>query len=180
MTQFEKTYLPVLTQILKGDITETEKSCRLQDFHNIIGLIINFFKLLFITSLAVLLDIKKEVMDYRLYVLHSVLRVPTNPKISVRLFYLSFRDFLIDPERRYSQFWVNKKQTHKNLAARCLNLLLKTACLKQNICAIKPGSLRTNINNQLIKQCLSAEVQYACCYWVHHLEQVEYRISDLD
>ena len=119
-------------------------------------------------------------MDRRLHVLHSVLRVSTDPDIPVRLFHLSFRDFLVDPERKYSQFWVDEKQTHKTLAMRCLDLLSRTTCLKQKICSIKPGSLRTDIDDQLIKQRLPAEIQYACRFWVHHLEQGRCLITDKD
>ena len=180
LTQLERTYLPVLTQILRGNITEAEKSNRIQDFRNIVGPIIVLFEPLSTTSIAALLDISRRVVDRRLHVLHSVIRISTNPEIPVRLFHLSFHDFLVDPERRYSQFWVDEKQTHKTLAMRCLDLLSKTTYLKQNICSIKPGSLRTDIDDQLIKQRLPAEIQYACRFWVHHLEQGGCLITDKD
>ena len=178
LSQFEKTYLPVLDQIMKGDITESEKQNRAQEFRDIVGSIVILFEPLSKTSLAVLLDLKKSDIERKLHVLHSVLRVPDNPEIPVRLFHLSFRDFLIDPERKRSHFWIDESKTHKKIAFQCLDLLSKPGCLKENICSLKPGSLRTDIDDRFLEQCLPAEMQYACRFWVHHLEQGKCVISD--
>ncbi len=181
LTKLEKTYLPVLTQILKGDITESEKESRIQEFRNIVGSIVILFEPLSRASLAVLLGIPRTAIDRRLHILHSVLRVPTDPKSPVRLFHLSFRDFLVDSEHKQSQYWIDEKETHKKIAFRCLDLLSRTPCLKEDICSLKkPGSLRIDIDGHLIEECLPAEVQYACRYWAHHLEQGNCRISDQD
>ena len=174
MTQLEKTYLPVLYQILKGDIGELEKERRIQQFRDIIGPIVILSEPLSTISLGVLLGMPTEDIDDKLHILHSVLRVPDDRKSPVRLLHLSFRDFLIDIGRKDSQFWINEKDTHRKLAFRCLDLLLKTNHLKKDICSLKkPGSLQTDIKETLIEKCLPVEVQYACRYWVHHLEQGE-------
>ena len=178
LSQLEMTYLPVLDQIMKGDITESDKQNRAQEFRDLVGSIVILFEPLSKTSLAVLLDLNKSDVERRLHVLHSVLRVPDDPKIPVRLFHLSFRDFLIAPERKQSQFWIDECKTHKKIAFRCLDLLSKPGCLKENICSLKPGSLRTDISDQFLEQCLPAEMQYACRFWVHHLEQAKCGISD--
>ena len=181
LTQLEKTYLPVLTQILRGDITESEKEDRARQFRDIVGSIVILFEPLSTTSLAVILGKSKVFVDSRLHRLHSVLSVPTDPMLPVRLFHLSFRDFLIDPERKRNPFWVDEKETHRKTAFRCLDLMSKTDCLKEDICSLKkPGSLRTDIDSSLIERCLPAEVQYACRYWVYHLEQGSCHIFDQD
>ncbi|TVY13939.1 Vegetative incompatibility protein HET-E-1 [Lachnellula arida] len=172
LTQLEKTYLPVLNQILKGNIEESEKKRRIQQFRDIVGPIIILFEPLSTTSLGVLLGMPTEVIDRRLHILHSVLRVPDNRKSPVRLFHLSFRDFLVDVHRKSSQFWIDEEDTHRKIASKCLELVSKTRYLKKDICSLKKlGSLRTDISETLIEKCLPAEVQYACRYWVHHLEQ---------
>ncbi len=181
LTQLEKTYLPVLTQILKGDITELEREDRIQHFRDIVGSIVILFEPLSTTSLAIILGKSKTLVDNRLHRLHSVLRIPADPKSPVRLFHLSFRDFLVDSDDKQSQFWIDEKETHKKIAFRCLDLLSRTPCLKEDICSLKkPGSLRIDIDGHLIEECLPAEVQYACRYWAHHLEQGNCRISDQD
>jgi len=44
--------------------------------------------------------------------------------------------------------------------------------LRQNICNLLiPGALKSEIDKRTIASCLPPELQYACCYWVHHLEQ---------
>lgn len=119
-------------------------------------------------------------MDRRLNTLHSVLSVPANQNSPVRLLHLSFRDFLIDAEKRgRSLFWVDESETHKMIATKCLELMSKPECLRENICSLEtPGKLRTEINCQVINDNLSADVRYACRYWVHHLEQSKSRIRD--
>jgi hypothetical protein len=181
LTQLEKTYLPVLNQILKGDIAEFEKERRIQQFRDIVGSIVILFEPLSTKSLAILLGIPTEVIDRRLHTLHSVLRVPDDQKSPVRLLHLSFRDFLVDIDRKDSQFWINERDTHMKIAFRCLDLLSNTGCLKEDICSLeKPGTLRADIDEARIEKCLPAEVQYACRYWVHHLEQGECLASAQD
>ena len=44
--------------------------------------------------------------------------------------------------------------------------------LKQDICDLEaPGVLVTNIESSQVEQHLPAEVQYACLYWVQHLQR---------
>jgi hypothetical protein len=133
-------------------------------------------------SLASLLQIPREKVEYRLDPLHSVLSIPANLASPVRLLHLSFREFLLDPEKRgKSVFWVDERERHKILAKRCLELLSGPKCLKENICSLEsPGTLRTEINPQTIERCLLADGRYACRYWVHHLEQSGEQIHDGD
>ena len=43
-----------------------------------------------------------------------------------------------------------------------------------------PGKLRNEIDGKILHDCLSSDVQYACQYWVHHLEQGGRCIHDQD
>ena len=53
--------------------------------------------------------------------------------------------------------------------------------LRQNMCNLsRPGTLRDEIDNLTIDQCLQPEVRYACCYWVYHLQQSKIVIRDSD
>ncbi len=181
LTQLKKTYVSILNQILQGNSTRSEKESRIQEFWNIVDFIVILFEPLFRASLTVLLDTSRTAIYRRLHTLHSVLRVSIDLKSSVRSFHLSFRDFLVDSEHKQSQFWIDEKEIHKKIVFRCLDLLSKTLFLKQDICFLKKSeSLQIDINDHLIEQCLSTEMQYACRYWAHYLEQGNCRIFDQD
>lgn len=46
--------------------------------------------------------------------------------------------------------------------------------LKEDICCLVwPGTKRTDVPPSQIETCIPAELQYACCYWVYHLERVK-------
>jgi hypothetical protein len=89
----------------------------------------------------------------------------------LRLHHPSFRDFLLDKDRcSDSHFWVDERQAHQTLAVKCIQLM--SISLKLDICDIKaPGVLVTDIESSQVKKCLSPEVQYACIYWVQHLQR---------
>lgn len=100
----------------------------------------------------------------------------------MQLLHLSFRDFLLDPQKYgKSPFWVDERQMHGRIASKCLQLMSDSNYLRQNICSLQsPGTLRSEIHNRTVDDCLPAEAQYACRYWVHHLEQSNSHARDND
>jgi len=178
-SKLDRTYLPVLDQLLAGQ-DEAEKDRLATEFREVVGAIIILASPLSIVSLSSLLGIEKEVINCRLELLHSVLNVPANENAPVRLLHLSFRDFLLDPQKRgKSPFWVDGREMHRQIARKCLELM--SGYLRENICNLpSPGTLRTDIDSRSVDKCLPAEVQYACRYWVHHQEQSNCRIRDTD
>jgi hypothetical protein len=51
--------------------------------------------------------------------------------------------------------------------------------LKQDICDVgSPGALVADVESTQVEQCLPPEVQYACLYWVQHLQKSGVQISD--
>jgi hypothetical protein len=185
--QLHATYLPILNQMLvkRTDSelisrTDEEQAAIVKEFREIVGTIVILADPLPIESLARLLGISERTIYYRLSMLNSVLNIPTDMDAPVKLLHLSFRDFLVDPMKRDTNpFWVDEKMTHENLASKCLNLLSETNYLKKDICNLRaPGRLRTEVNNQTIDECLPADVQYACLYWVYHLKESKGMIRD--
>ena len=171
VSRLDKTYLPILNHLF-DDEDELDKERRTSEFREVVGSIVVLESSLSIPSLAHLLDIPKEDISCRLDLLHSVLNIPVDEDIPVRLLHLSFREFLLDTQKRgKSPFWVNEKETHKKLASMCLQLLSSPKGLRQNMCNLTSGTLRNEVNRQMICNALSPEVQYACRYWAHHLEQ---------
>lgn len=101
--------------------------------------------------------------------LHSVLNIPNDPEIPIRLIHPSFHDFLSDEARcKDRRFFVQKASTHGHLLSRCLKVMF--AALKQNMCNLQtPGSSPQDIQRGTLFRNIPWHVQYACQYWVEHL-----------
>ena len=181
VSKLDRTYLPILNQLF-DDKDEVDKERRTSEFRELVGSIVVLESPLSIVSLAHLLNIPKEDISCRLDLLHSVLSIPVDEDMPIRLLHLSFRDFLLDTQKRgKSLFWVDERETHKRLASKCLQLMSSPKGLRQNMCNLtRPGTLRSELNNQIIDNALSLEVRYACRYWAHHLKQSEGCIRDGD
>lgn len=63
---------------------------------------------------------------------------------------------------------------HERLSCRCLDLM---ACaLKQDVCNLRlPGTPALEIKDTVINKHIAADVQYACIFWISHLEQASVR-----
>lgn len=135
-----------------------------------IGVIVILESPLSVISLSKLIGLLLRIFRLRLNQLHSVLIVLDDEALPVRIFHLSFRDFLLDPEtREKSLLWVDEKDIHYRLATR---YLLMCRNLRKNICdLLSDGTQRVDINQQIIDHCLPPELQYSYRYWAHHLMQ---------
>jgi hypothetical protein len=125
-SDLDATYRPVLDQLL-GGLSESQKHIVVERFKKVVGSIVVLASPLSTASLARLLAVSIEEVHVQLGLLHSVLKIPESPDDPVRLFHLSFRDFLVDSEKRKDEekyrFWVDKQETHERLATQCLGLL---------------------------------------------------------
>ncbi|KAF2030377.1 vegetative incompatibility protein HET-E-1, partial [Setomelanomma holmii] len=171
-SQLDRTYLPVLDQLL-GEQEERDKEDWLHVFRGLVGSIVILESPLSIGSIARLLQVPQKQVERRLDALHSVLSIPNSDDVPIRLLHLSFREFLVDPQKQgRSPFWVNEKSTHQKLASRCLELMSGPSGLRQDMCNLSgTGVLRIEIDEGTIASNLSPHLQYACRYWVSHLKQ---------
>lgn len=167
-TKMDKTYLPILTRLLDDqDSDESEQQQLLQEFQNIVGTVILLAMPLSINALSFFLGIESDLISNRLDSFRSVLSVPTNRDLPVRILHLSFRDFLVNSR---SRFLVDEPKKHKDIAMHCLSVMQRH--LKKNICNLEGyGSRRTDIDTESIHQYLPPELQYSCRYWAYHLAQ---------
>lgn len=167
------TYLPVLEQMvhkLEGVVREES----IEEFKAVVGPIVLLARPLSAKSLAALLGKRIEIVNKRLKGLHSVLNVPSDPETPVTLFHQSFRDFLLSSE--YAKgFSIDETEVHKELQSRCFTVMKN---LKKNMCQKKPGTLRKNIDKQVVDEYLKPEIQYSCLYWVEHLQKSGYKLDD--
>lgn len=179
--QLKNTYLPILNQLI-SEQTDVNKQRLLDGFRDIVGTIVLLAEPLSARALSGILQISLSVIQNQLKLLHSVLEVPSTSDGPIRTFHLSFRDFLLDPSRQDThEFWIDEQLTHKKLAARCIQLLSTDEILKKDICNLgAPGVSLSQVDRQTIDRYLPSEVQYACRYWVHHLEFSGTSIQDDD
>jgi hypothetical protein len=177
--KLDSTYLPVLNQLAVGKTGATRHRL-VSEFRGIVGPIILLAEPLSASALSRLLGIPSAAFTRTLSCLHAVLDVPSRADSPIRLFHLSFRDFLIDPAKRdTNEFWIDEAKTHGELARLCIQCL--QSHLKRDVCNLKmPGRARTEVDEEDITKFLPSCVQYACRYWVSHLTQSTARIRDGD
>ncbi|KAJ4254537.1 hypothetical protein NW762_010136 [Fusarium torreyae] len=171
-SKMDATYLPPLEQQLE-ELSKREQEEVVNEFQQIVGTLVLLESPLSVSALARLIDTSEQTIYGRLDMLHSVLKFPTTSETPIRLLHLSFRDFLLDPEKQgVNKFWVDKKQAHGRIAMGCLRVM--DACLKEDICGlIVPGIERSEISPERVMSCISVELQYACRYWTFHVQEAE-------
>lgn len=190
--ELDEMYKLVLRQsIARGSDEDTEDLAML--FKQIVGSIIILSDTLSAAALAELLKLsfsQKEDMQEMLKHLGSVLNVPDDETFPLQLFHLSFRDFLLNKTRCQDplldkggctnpQLWVNEEATHNDLFAHCLNLM--KGHLKKDMCDLQqPGVLASELEYSKVESCLPPAVQYACRYWVAHLQGANIVLYDGD
>lgn len=181
LDQVERTYLPVLTRLSATLSDSGDKDRLYQEFGMIVGSIVTLVEPLSITSLANLLRVSRATIMCRLRPLQSVLQVPVDSETPVRTLHLSFGEFLLSDKLQDKPFGVNGPRTHQMLLTRCLELLLGPDGLRENLCDLQyPGQPRREVHPSLINQRLSPAFQYACRYWVHHVQHSKIQIHDDD
>ncbi len=173
-------YITVLKHSVSPEYIDEEKKELYSMLRNVVGSIVILLSPLSAYSLSRLLKIPKEDIDQTLEDLHSVLDVPKNQTLPLRLHHPSFRDFLLNKDRCSDpNFWVDEKQAHQTLADRCVQLM--STSLKQDICGLNtPGVLVTDVESSRVERSLPPEVQYACLYWIQHLQKSGAQLRDND
>nr|POF13754.1 vegetative incompatibility protein het-e-1 [Quercus suber] len=176
-----KTYVPILDQLVIGS-TPSEQDQIISDFRELVGSIVLLATPLSVSSLSRLLELSLRAIGERLSKLHSVLNIPTDREAPVRLFHLSFRDFLVDGENNHHHpFRIDESGTHGKLAYKCLSLLSRPGILKHDICQVeKAGCRRHEVSQETIARAITSDIAYACRYWVWHMSQSTNSITDGD
>ena len=127
-------------------------------------------------SVSRLLDLPREDVDRTFEDLYAILDISEDPTHPLHLHHPSFHDFLLNKDR-CGDFWVDEKKAHQILAAGCIQLMSQT--LKKDICEMHaPGSQASQVESSWIEKCLPPEVQYACLYWVQHLQRSSSLVHD--
>ncbi|KAH6977528.1 hypothetical protein BKA56DRAFT_687317, partial [Ilyonectria sp. MPI-CAGE-AT-0026] len=177
-SKLDMTYLPVLNRLVK-DLSNKDRHRLVEQFKTIVGSIVVLESPLSTDTLAKILDIPKRAITSLLSLLHSVLGVPQSTISPVRLLHLSFRDFLLDSEKRGSEFWVDATQTHNHIATNCLRVM--NNFLREDMCGLRLSEMEGSIiHHDKVDTYIPSEVQYACLYWVSHLQSGADHVDHLD
>jgi len=167
----DEMYTKLLQYAVIGDRRSCEHDALLERFRQVVGSIVIIFDVMTTENLANLLCLRVWEVKTALGSLRSVLNIPKDESQPVRIFHPSFRDFLLDQQRCSDRgFWIDEKERHIDLFQRCLELMSKR--LQQDICGIRePGVLITEISKDMIQSVITADLRYACRYWVYHFQQ---------
>jgi hypothetical protein len=183
-TCLNEIYTTVLKNSISAGFDEEEKQDSYATLREILGGIALLLSPLSRKALANLLHTPKEDVKQTLEDLHAILDIPEDQARPIRLHHPSFRDFLIDQKRCHDpNLWVDEKRTHRDLADRCIRLM---STLERDICGLDrdasgvraPGVLTNDIDSSRVEQYLSPEIQYACLYWVQHLQRGDAHLHD--
>ncbi|EXL39972.1 hypothetical protein FOCG_17422 [Fusarium oxysporum f. sp. radicis-lycopersici 26381] len=172
-SQLDQTYAPILhSQTISLPREEREEIIR--DFRVIVGSIVTLASPLSVIALSRLIDVPIEVVGERLDALHSVLSIPSEATLPVRLLHLSFRDYLMTDG---SEFQVDEKHTHQSLGKHCLRAMSGGLC--ENICSLSfPGMRRSAVDFGQLEKRMPSELQYACMHWAYHQTSGDTELSD--
>ncbi len=176
----DEMYFTVLRSSIHIDFEEEEEKEHCSMLRQVLGAIVTLFSSLSTASLAKLVNLTEGRTEATLADLHAVLDIRKGTGVHIRLHHPSFRDFLLSRTRCSDlRFSVDEQKTHKVLADGCINLM--SAELKRDICRLQnPGARAKDFSDQQIESSLPAELQYACRYWVQHLQRSGIQLNDND
>ncbi|KAA8894763.1 hypothetical protein FN846DRAFT_972715 [Sphaerosporella brunnea] len=176
--QLDLIYTKVLRYAVVEYLEPDIKDRLSQRFRRIVGSIVILFDTLTASALAELLGTEQGEVMATLGSLSSVLDHSEKQGSHIKLLHPSFRDFLLDDRRcRDPQFHIAGDNAHRYLVVSCLNLMSKH--LKKDICSLRfPGTLKSEVDPSRVRQHLPQEVQYACRYWVNHLQRINVKFRD--
>ena len=172
-------YITVLKQSISSEYDEEEKKKSSAMLRHALGSVVILLSPLAASSLNRLLDFLESEINRLLEDLHAILDVPKDQTYSIRLHHPSFRDFLLSPQRCSDpDFWVDEKNAHKVLANHCIQLMSQKLRTKNLYGLQDPGPIDSQIPSEELARCLPPELQYACEYWVSHLQRSEVEVND--
>jgi hypothetical protein len=175
-------YMTVLKSSASADYTNEEREEHFNMLRYVLGSVVVLFSPLSACCVNALLQVAEEVVCQTLEDLHAILNIPDTSTQPLRLHHPSFRDFLLSKERcGDDSLWVDERGAHEKLASLCLELMSAPSGLREDMCGLSgPGTLRSEMQEETVASSLPPELQYACRYWVEHLERSQQSLADGD
>ena len=148
-----------------------------QDFQTIASSIVVLAPPPSVTSPPPPLKVPQATIQFLLRPFYSVLLVPDDIETPIHTLHLSFSEFLLSDQVRNEHFEVDGPATHRMLLLQCLKILSGPDGLRENVYDLRyPGQPRRELDSSRIKKCVPSALQYACRYWVYH---IQYRLDQI-
>jgi hypothetical protein len=165
-SQLHQIYNPILEQIFA-----TAKDIDFDQQLQFLGALVLVAEPLSLPSLASLLNLDIDDINWWLPGLHPVLDIPSELQKPIRLLHKSFGDYLLSEQSpSQGQFRLNSIEIHALLADRCVERMA-TRGLKRDICEIgKLDMTPKDVSIDTLDRHIPTELEYACLYWIHHLQ----------
>ncbi|KAJ4861096.1 hypothetical protein T069G_06084 [Trichoderma breve] len=174
--ELDNIYTTVLESSFRTELSSTEARELQPEFQKIVGSVMVLFDTLALDDLVGIINGQKDRVESMLNNLRSVLDISEDDRRQIRILHPSFRDFLLNPERCFHKtFRISAKQLHYEWFERCLAIM--HGSLPKDICKLRnPASKARDITKDQVDKCISFPIQYACRYWIQHLQRS--RLSD--
>ncbi|KAK5989016.1 Vegetative incompatibility HET-E-1-like protein [Cladobotryum mycophilum] len=177
-SELDLMYTTVLKNALNTKLSKDEQQIFQERFTKTVGSIVILFDRMTPTNLATMIDEPKETMMKFLNYLGSVLDVSEQEQRRIGVLHPSFRDSILSSTRCTStMFCIDARKVHGHLFNRCLDIMSKN--LRKNMCKLRRLGIRAkDISRSNIDDCIAPVVQYACSYWVYHLQQSDISLNE--
>ncbi|KAL6811264.1 hypothetical protein GGI42DRAFT_340009 [Trichoderma sp. SZMC 28013] len=159
--ELDNIYTTVLESSFRAELSSKEAVELQPEFQKIVGSVMVLFDTLALTDLVDIINGQKERVESMF----------NNLRRQISILHPSFRDFLLNPGRcSHKTFRIPAKQLHYELFERCLAIM--HGSLPKNICKLRdPAAKARDITKDQVDRCISFPIQYACRYWIQHLQK---------
>ncbi|UKZ71702.1 uncharacterized protein TrAtP1_012651 [Trichoderma atroviride] len=171
--ELDHIYTTVLENSFNGHLDAEETIMLQRRFQKVVGSIVVLFDAFNLSHLAAIIDESKSRIMSVLNTLGSVLDISEDDENKIDTLHPSFRDFLLDSKRCCDEkFQIPTRQLHYELFERCL--VIMRSSLHKDMCKLKkPGTKARDVSRTRVNKCIPPSVQYACSYWMKHLQKSE-------
>ncbi|KAF3075143.1 hypothetical protein CFAM422_002987 [Trichoderma lentiforme] len=169
--ELDNIYTTVLESSFRAELSSTEARELQPEFQKIVGSIMVLFDTFALTDLVDIINGQKERIESMLNNLRSALDISEDDRRQISILHPSFRDFLLTPGRcSHKSFRISAEQLHYDMFERCLTIM--HGSLPKDICKLRnPAVQARDITKDQVDKCISFPIQYACRYWIQHLEK---------
>ncbi|KAL6696242.1 hypothetical protein J3F84DRAFT_408111 [Trichoderma pleuroticola] len=169
--ELDNIYTTVLESSFRTELSSIEAVELQPEFQKIVGSVVVLFDTFALTDLVDIINEQKERVESMLNNLRSVLDISEDDRSQISILHPSFRDFLLDPGRcSHKAFRISAKVVHYDLFERCLAIM--HGSLPKDICKLRnPAAQARDITKDQVDKSISFPIQYACRYWIQHLEK---------
>ena len=164
-------YLDTLYEQILNTSFPNPTASEIRTLCSVLGTVILAKAPLSLLAIAHLLSLKVSTVEHICNGLQSLIRSGD----TLGFYHESFVDFLIDPSRSTSKFFIMRQQESRVLTQACLRTMKEN--LRFNICGLESSHiLNADVPDLLSreKQHIPQHLSYSCSWWASHLAETEF------